>query len=91
MFVVDQNFQKHCQAGQHLKPWSNHEEISVNSLEPTFVITIHQKLTWCKQLIFDQKLTWCKHLILAQSCSSNTSIDGDSSLQSKEQNEKKNY
>lgn len=60
MFVVDQNFQKHCQADQHLKPWSNREEISVNSLEPTLVITIHQKPTWRKQLIF------------TQSCSSNT-------------------
>jgi hypothetical protein len=60
MFVVDQNFQKHCQADQHLKPWSNREEISVNSLEPTLVITIHQKPTWRIQLIF------------AQSCSSNT-------------------
>jgi hypothetical protein len=33
MFVVDQNFPKHCQIGPHWKPWSKYEEISVNSLE----------------------------------------------------------
>jgi len=61
MFVVDQNFQKHCQAGQHLKPWSNREEISINS--QSLIITIDQQQTWHEQLIFAQRVVPVIHLL----------------------------
>lgn len=64
MFVVDQNFPKHYQFGQHLKPWSNHDKISVNSREPIIGNSIYQKPTWCKQHIFAQRVVPAIHLLI---------------------------